>query len=127
MDLYYDISKAALTAKVSRHTIMKQMSSGKLSYAVDSSGKKIIPVDDLAKIYNLAEIEKEPTAHSADPEKEPVDSTVSDLKHEIALLKQRVSSQQEMIEELKKSKKILEDHLKKIDFNEVLKLLKQKP
>jgi predicted site-specific integrase-resolvase len=127
MALHYDISKAAQAAKVSRHTIMKQMNSGKLSFTVDESGKKVIPVADLEKIYNLAEIEKKAAQKSTRPATVAEEGTIADLRNEIALLKQTISSQKDMIDELKNSKKILENHLNRVDFKEVLKLLEKKP
>lgn len=55
MTQYYDISEAVRAAKVSRHTILKQMNAGKLSFKVDAQGKKKLLVADLRKVFNIAD------------------------------------------------------------------------
>ena len=118
---YCDIAKAAKLAKVSRHTILKNMNAGKLSYKVNADGKKVVLVADLQKTFNItdpqiADIQQKPHLEEKDE-----NTIILSLKEELATLQQTISSQSKEIANLKQDKAYLEKQLgfKKIKKNSV--------
>ncbi|MBF0446552.1 MAG: hypothetical protein HQL68_13305 [Magnetococcales bacterium] len=103
---YYDIAKAVKLAKVSRHTILKNMSAGKLSYKLSQDGKKVILLADLQKLFNIADPQEKPHKYAKDE-----NAIILSLKDEIATLQQTISSQNKEIANLKQDKAYLEKQL----------------
>ncbi|MBF0383138.1 MAG: hypothetical protein HQL69_19120 [Magnetococcales bacterium] len=106
MTIYCDIAQAVKIAKVSRHTIIKNMSGGKLSYKVDEDGKKVVLLSDLEKLFNISDSQQKPVAENSDS-----NSIILSLRDEIASLKQKISQQDREITNLKADKAHLEKQL----------------
>jgi hypothetical protein len=110
---FYNISEATKLAKVSRHTILKLMNGGKLSYEVDEQGQKIIPLPDLQKIFDLPDLDQTiPTTSSSQENLSKGEKSITALMGEIAELKKSLSAKNKIITALKRDNSLLVKQLR---------------
>ncbi len=113
------VSQAAKAARVSRHTILKSMSSGKLAYTVDDHGQKMIPIGALQALFKLDDgvfggsAAQADTAHGAGGAGDG--ETIAALQNEIRRLQSRLALQEKTLAELKRDKAFLEKRLESVD------------
>ncbi len=97
---------AELTGK-SKSTVQRAMKSGKISYEIDSNGRRVIDVSELERAFGLVPQESERSdqkAVDAEIEKATQALETERLKMRIRLLEEQLESAREIIDDLKEQR-----------------------
>jgi len=93
-----NITHAAKTAGIARRTLQRHIEKGKVSYEIGKHGNKLIDTSELVRVYGELNAPATPDAVGQVGQKSPHDAS------EVALLRQRVSDLQILVDELRGDK-----------------------